>query len=167
MHLLSSRTRLDFLRDGPARRSWRAGDYASGVLRPFDAADTDAVVALWERCGLTRPWNDPRRDIARKATVAPDLFLVAEEGGAVVGTAMVGYDGHRGWVNYLAVAPEHRGRGLGRALMAEGERLLRALGCPKLSLQVRPENTEAMAFYEALGYRRDEVVCYGRRLIED
>ncbi|HVF04501.1 MAG TPA: GNAT family acetyltransferase [Frankiaceae bacterium] len=134
--------------------------------RPFTDADEDAVVALWERCGLTRPWNDPRRDIARKRTVQPELFLVVDDGG-IVGSAMFGYDGHRGWVNYLAVDPAHRGRGLGRALMAEGERLLTALGCPKLSLQVRTSNAEAIAFYDALGYRPDEVVSYGKRLIPD
>ena len=136
------------------------------TLRPFTDADTDAVVALWERCGLTRPWNDPRRDIARKGTVQPELFLVVDDGG-IVGSAMFGYDGHRGWVNYLAVDPAYRGRGLGRALMAEGERLLTALGCPKLSLQVRLGNDAALAFYAALGYTDDQVVSYGKRLIPD
>ena len=136
-------------------------------IRPFADPDARAVVALWERAGLTRPWNDPYRDIARKRTVQPELFLVAEAGGAVVGTAMFGYEGHRGWVNYLAADPAVRRQGVGRALMAEGERLLRERGCPKLSLQVRPGNDDAFAFYEALGYGRDDVVCYGKRLIED
>lgn len=135
-------------------------------MRPFADADTGAVVALWERCGLTRPWNDPHRDIARKRTVQPELFLVVDDGG-VVASAMFGYDGHRGWVNYLAVDPGHRGRGLGRALMAEGERLLAALGCPQLNLQVRAENTEAMALYEHLGYRPIHTVDYAKRLIPD
>jgi ribosomal protein S18 acetylase RimI-like enzyme len=136
-------------------------------IRPFRDADEDAVVALWERCGLTRPWNDPRRDIARKRTVQPELFLVAEAAGDVVGTAMFGYDGHRGWVNYLGVDPAYRHRGIARTLMAEGERLLRERGCPKLNLQVRTGNAEAIAFYDALGYTRDDTVSYGRRLIED
>jgi ribosomal protein S18 acetylase RimI-like enzyme len=137
------------------------------LVRVFDPADAEAVVALWERAGLTRPWNDPRRDIARKQTVQPDLFLVAEVAGNVAGTAMFGYDGHRGWVNYLATDPGHRRRGIATALMAEGERLLTALGCPKLSLQMRSGNADAAAFYLALGYAEDDVVCYGKRLIAD
>lgn len=137
------------------------------ALRAFADADEDAVVALWERCGLTRPWNDPHRDIARKRTVQPELFLVAEDAGAIVGSAMFGYDGHRGWVNYLAVDEAYRGRGLGRALMAEGERLLTALGCPKLNLQVREGNDAALAFYGAIGYTDDRTVSYGKRLIPD
>lgn len=140
---------------------------AMATIRAFRETDTDDVVALWERAGLTRPWNDPHRDVARKLTVQPEMFLVAEEGGALVGSAMFGYDGHRGWVNYLGVDPGHRGRGIARALMAEGERLLRDLGCPKLSLQVRADNTAAMTFYDALGYTRDDVVCYGKRLVVD
>lgn len=139
---------------------------AAGV-RPFADTDEDAVVALWERCGLTRPWNDPRRDIARKRTVQPELFLVYEADGVIVASAMFGYDGHRGWANYLGVDPAHRHQGIARSLMAEGERLLRERGCPKLSLQVRSSNTEATAFYESLGYGRDDVLSYGRRLIQD
>jgi ribosomal protein S18 acetylase RimI-like enzyme len=97
-------------------------------IRPFQASDEAAVVALWERCRLTRPWNDPRKDIARKLSVQPELFLVGVIGGEVVASAMAGYDGHRGWVNYLAVAPEQQRRGLGRALMREVEQRLVALG---------------------------------------
>jgi len=136
-------------------------------IRAFAEADTDAVVSLWERAGLTRPWNDPRRDIERKLAVQREWFLVGEADGAVIATAMAGYDGHRGWVNYLAVDPDARGRGHGRALMAEVERLLEAAGCPKLSLQVRVGNDEALAFYAALGYDVDAAVSLGKRLITD
>jgi len=146
-------------------------------IRPFEPSDQEAVVRLWERCGLTRPWNDPRRDITRKQAVRPDLFLVGVEEGEilnrefhapiVVGTVMVGYDGHRGWINYLAVAPEHRRHGLGRALMAEAERLLLAEGCPKINLQVRSGNAEALEFYRRLGYGVDEVVSLGKRIVAD
>jgi ribosomal protein S18 acetylase RimI-like enzyme len=136
-------------------------------IRPFQSADEHAVVALWDRCGLTRPWNDPRKDIRRKLAVRPDLFLVAELEGAVIGTVMVGYDGHRGWINYLSVDPDHRRRGVGRALMAEAERLLRLEGCPKINLQVRTGNTEVIEFYRRVGFLTDDVVSMGRRLEVD
>ncbi len=137
------------------------------IVRSFRDADTDAVVALWHACGLTRPWNDPRVDIARKATVQPELFLVGTIDDVVVATAMVGYDGHRGWVNYLAVAVDHRQGGLARRLMGEAERLLIERGCPKLNLQLRRTNTAARGFYEAIGYVEDDAVSFGKRLIVD
>src|SRR6266568_4201031 len=106
-------------------------------IRKYEPQDEQAVVALWQECGLTRPWNDPRRDIARKLTVQPELFLVGTFEGPVISTAMVGFDGHRGWVYYLAVAPKYRGKSFGRMLMQEAERLLIERGCPKLNLQVQ------------------------------
>lgn len=136
-------------------------------IRPFRETDTEPVVALWHESGLTRPWNDPRLDIARKATTQPELFLVGTIDDAVVATAMVGDDGHRGWVNDLAVAPDRRGRGLARALMDEAERLLVARGCAKLNLQLRRSNTAARGFQEALGYVEDDAVSFGKRLIVD
>jgi ribosomal protein S18 acetylase RimI-like enzyme len=136
-------------------------------IRAYETPDEQAVVALWQECGLTRPWNDPRRDIARKLTEQPELFLVGTFEGAVVSTAMVGFDGHRGCVYYLAVAPQCRGKSLGRMLMQEAERLLIERGCPKLNLQVRTSNTEAIEFYRKLGYMQDDVVSFGRRLIPD
>ena len=137
------------------------------VIRPFNQHDEEAVVALWDKVGLTRPWNDPRKDIARKLRVQPEWFLVAADGQEIVGSVMCGYDGHRGWVNYLAVEPGRRRAGLGRRLMDEAERLLRAAGCPKLNLQVRSSNVEALGFYKALGYAVDDVVSLGRRLERD
>jgi ribosomal protein S18 acetylase RimI-like enzyme len=136
-------------------------------IRPFDPADEEAVVALWGRCGLTRSWNDPRKDIRRKLAVRPDLFLVAELDGAVVGTVMAGYDGHRGWINYLGIDPACERRGIGRALMDEAERLLRASGCPKINLQVRTTNTAAIEFYRQIGFDMDDVVSFGKRLERD
>jgi ribosomal protein S18 acetylase RimI-like enzyme len=136
-------------------------------IRPFEPADEAAVVALWERCGLTRPWNDPRKDIRRKLAVRPDRFLVGVLDGAVVATAMVGYDGHRGWVYYFGVDPAHQHKGLGRAMMAEAERLLREAGCPKINLQVRTTNKAVIDFYRRLGYTLDEVVSLGKRLEHD
>ena len=124
-------------------------------------------MSLWEQCGLTRPWNDPRKDIARKLLVQPELFLVGTLDGQVIATAMAGYDGHRGWVNYLAVAPRSRGRGCGRALMERVEQLLMNLGCPKVNIQVRSSNAEALGFYRAIGYAQDEIISLGKRLIHD
>lgn len=136
-------------------------------IRAFVADDTETVVALWEACGLTRPWNHPRLDIARKATTQPELFLVGSVDDDVVATAMVGYDGHRGWINYLAVAPRHRLGGHARALMEEAEHLLALRGCPKLNLQLRRTNAAAVGFYRALGYVEDDVASFGKRLIVD
>jgi ribosomal protein S18 acetylase RimI-like enzyme len=136
-------------------------------LRPFDPRDERSVIALWQECGITRPWNDPVKDIARKLTVQPELFLVGESDGVVVATAMFGFDGTRGWVHYLAVAPGRQGESLGRAIMTEGERLLIAMGCPKLNLQVRSGNERVIGFYRALGYAPDETVSLGKRLIAD
>ena len=136
-------------------------------IRAYEPDDEAAVIALWQECGLTRPWNDPRRDIARKLTQQPELFLVGIHEDTVVGTAMVGFDGHRGWVYYLAVAPKQRGQSFGRMLMQEAERLLIERGCPKINLQIRSSNTEATEFYRKLGYTQDDAVSFGRRLIPD
>jgi ribosomal protein S18 acetylase RimI-like enzyme len=136
-------------------------------IRAFALNDEDAVIALWEEAGLTRPWNDPRADIRRKLTVQPELFLVAVEGERVVGSVMAGYDGHRGWLYYLATAASHRGQGIGRRLVAEAERLLEAMGCPKVQLMVRPDNTGARGFYDELGYEPFDTWATGRRLIVD
>lgn len=136
-------------------------------VRPFADADEGEVVALWQRCGLVRPWNDPHKDIARKRGVQRELFLVAELDGAIVGSVMGGYEGHRGWVNYLAVDAANRRSGLGRTLMAEIETRLREIGCPKLNLQVRNDNAAALAFYERIGFQQDAAVSLGKRLESD
>ena len=136
-------------------------------IRRYQPGDQEAVVSLWEQCTLTRSWNDPRKDIARKLTVQPEMFLVGELDGKLVASVMAGYDGHRGWVNYLAVSPACRGRGFGRALMDRAEELLLAMGCPKLNLQVRTTNTAVLAFYKSIGYAVDETVSMGKRLIPD
>jgi ribosomal protein S18 acetylase RimI-like enzyme len=137
------------------------------TIRAFEQLDTDAVVELWHECGLTRPWNDPHKDIERKLTTQPELLLVAEDAGAVIGTAMIGFDGHRGWVYYLAVAPTRRGEGHARALMAEAERRLIHLGCPKIMLMVRAQNTAVVDLYEHLDYIREDTLLLGKRLIPD
>jgi ribosomal protein S18 acetylase RimI-like enzyme len=136
-------------------------------IRPFRPDETESVVALWEACDLIRPWNDPRKDIERKLRVDPELFLVAVEDELVVGVVMAGYEGHRGWINYLAVDLGRRRQGLGKRLMAAAERLLAERGCPKINLQVRSENADVIAFYVALGYMKDDVVSLGKRLVND
>ena len=136
-------------------------------VRSFEPGDSRTVIGLWETCGLTRSWNDPAKDIARKVAVGDDMFLVAAIGDTVVGTVMAGYDGHRGWINYLAVHPDQRGWGIGRVLMGEAEHRLRLVGCPKINLQVRSANATTVGFYENLGYATDEVVSLGKRIERD
>jgi ribosomal protein S18 acetylase RimI-like enzyme len=136
-------------------------------IRAFEPADEAAVVALWQECELTRSWNDPHKDIARKLAVQPELFLVGVTDGAVMASVMAGYEGHRGWMNYLAVAPRFRGRGFGRALVEQVEHALLERGCPKINLQVRASNPQAVAFYRRLGYAPEESISLGKRLIAD
>jgi ribosomal protein S18 acetylase RimI-like enzyme len=137
------------------------------LIRSFLPDDEAAVIALWHATGLTRPWNDPGKDIARKLRVQPELFLVGELRGEVIASAMAGYDGHRGSLYYLAVAPGHQRGGHGRALLAEVERRLHALGCPKLNLQMRMDNAAARTFYERVGYQHEERLDFGKRLERD
>ena len=136
-------------------------------IRPFRPSDQDTVIALWHSCGLIVPQNDPVRDIARKLQVNPEWFLTGELDGRVVGTCMTGYEGHRGWINYLAVHPAYQRRGFARALMHHAEALLRSAGCPKINLQVRSSNRAVIGFYESLGFKIDEAVSMGKRLESD
>lgn len=134
------------------------------VVRPYEPADEDAVVDLWEDCGLTRPWIDPRADIALKIRHQPEGFLVGLLDGELVATVVAGFDGRRGWLNYVAVHPGLQGNGLGRAMVAAAEAELAARGCPKVNLQVRHDNASMIAFYERLGYLDDHVVTLGKKL---
>ncbi len=136
-------------------------------IRLFRPSDTQAVIELWLACELTRPWNNPALDIQRKCAVNDELFLVAEDNGDIVGSVMGGYEGHRGWINYLAVSPNVRQQGLGRTLMLDVEQRLLRLGCPKINLQVRKGNDAVIAFYEAIGFSNDNCVSFGKRLIVD
>ena len=136
-------------------------------IRPFEDDDEAAVVALWQRCGLTRPWNDPAKDIRRKLAEQPELFGVMVEGGVIVGTVMAGYAGPRGWLHSLTIDPSRQQRGLGRQLVDWSEARLRERGCPKINLQIRQDNDAVLAFYAALGYANDNVVSLGKRLEHD
>lgn len=137
------------------------------IIRPFDLRDEEAVVALWQACGLVARQNNPHRDIRRKLKVNPEWFLVGEIGSNLVAACMVGYEGHRGWINYLAVHPTYQRRGLARRMMARAEEILRTVGCPKVNLQVRSTNAGVIAFYEKIGYSQDPVTSLGKRLEPD
>jgi len=137
------------------------------VIRQYHAEDQQDVIDLWARCGLVAPQNNPRRDIRRKVKVNPEWFLVGQLEGKVIATCMAGYEGHRGWINYLAVAPKYKRKGFAKQIMREAERLLRAAGCPKINLQIRTSNTGVIDFYKAIGYDIDDVVSMGNRLEHD
>ncbi len=137
------------------------------VIRPYLSADENAVVELWRKCNLLRSWNDPKQDIKRKLGVGSELFLVGLVDDKVVAAVMGGYEGHRGWVNYLAVDPTYQRRGLGRQIMKAVEEKILAMDCPKINLLIRTDNKVAVKFYEGIGYEMDEVVSMGKRLVED
>ena len=122
------------------------------------------MIELWRRCGLVVAANDPARDIARKLAYQPELFFVGTIDDRVVATVMAGYEGHRGWINYLAVSPDRQRAGLGRRMMAYAERALQGLGCPKINLQVRATNTAVVEFYERRGFAVEDRVSMGKRL---
>ncbi len=127
-------------------------------VRACEQDDYEPVAALWERCHLSAPHNEPRAMFDRKRAYQAELFLVGELGGKLVASVMAGYEGRRGWINLLAVDPDYRRRGFGRAMMAAAHERLSALGCPKVNLQIRVWNADAIAFYERLGYSLD--LCY-------
>ena len=137
------------------------------VFRDFEPADTACVAKLWQDCGLTRPWNDPVKDIERKLTDQNGAFWVVCRGSVVVASVMIGYDGHRGTINYLAIAPELQRGGIGAELMRRAEAFLIDIGCPKVSFCVRKDNHAVLAFYDRLGYVADDVHFLGKRLIPD
>ena len=138
------------------------------VLRSYQESDELHVVKLWQQVFTDSPsWNDPREDIERKLSVQRELFIVAMHGEELVGTALAGYDGHRGWVYYVAVNPNLRRSGIGAALMRRVEKDLAEMGCPKLNFQVRAENRDVVAFYESLGYHIEERVSMGKRLTQN
>ena len=136
-------------------------------IRTFQTSDTDKVIFIWEQCGLIRSWNNPKLDIQRKMSFQKEFFFVGELSNKIIATAMFGYDGHRGWLNYLAVIPQFQKKGFGRLLLEFGETLLFEKGCPKLNLQIRTDNAEAIKFYKAVGYSEDAAVSFGKRFIED
>ena len=124
----------------------------------------DAVVDLWKKCNLTVPQNDPVEDIQKKIDFQPKLFFIALLNCKMIGSVMVGYEGHRGWINYLAVLPDCQRHGYGRELVEKAINELKKLGCLKVNLQVRRSNISAVEFYKHLGFKEDDVVSLGKRL---
>ena len=134
------------------------------TIGPMADGDLAAVIALWQRCDLTRPWNDPAADIALARRGPSSDVLVARRGGAVIASVLVGHDGHRGWFYYVAVDPDARNEGIGRAIMAAAESWLTERGIAKAQLMVRPDNNAVRAFYEALGYGEQPRVLFAKWL---
>ncbi|OMH27109.1 GNAT family acetyltransferase [Motiliproteus sp. MSK22-1] len=136
-------------------------------IRPYEEKDKNEVISLWRECGLVMPQNDPAKDIERKLLVNPELLLVGVCKNKVIATVMGGYEGHRGWVNYLAVSPSEQRKGYGQTMMKRVEALIKEKGCPKINLQVRSGNESIIEFYTAIGYGNDNVVGLGKRLEHD
>jgi ribosomal protein S18 acetylase RimI-like enzyme len=139
---------------------------ASGTLTitAIEHGDIADVIALWQRCGSTREWNDPAGDIALARKEANATVLVGRNDGAVVASVLVGHDGHRGWVYYVTVDPDHRYKAYGREIMTAAENWVRARGIQKIQLMVRGDNLQVRAFYESLGYYDQERVTFAKWL---
>ena len=137
------------------------------TIRNYHNSDEEPIIDLWFECGLAVPWNNPKQDIERKMDDDPDLFLVCEIKGRIVGSCMAGYDGHRGWIYYLAVKSEYQKQGIASRLVREAEHRLLKIGCPKIDLMVRKSNKDAISFYYKIGYKEDPVVVLSKRLYED
>jgi ribosomal protein S18 acetylase RimI-like enzyme len=136
-------------------------------VRCYHDKDEEQVLSIWRECNLVVPQNDPVEDIKRKQRRDRENFLVGELNGQLVATCMVGYDGHRGWINYLAVSPAFRRRGFAAQMMLRAEERLKNLGCPKINLQIRATNAAVIRFYKSIGFKSDEVVSLGKRLESD
>jgi len=136
-------------------------------IRTYKTEDEQQIIKLWLECNLTTAWNNPKRDIARKMQDSPELFFVGEIDGKIVASCMAGYDGHRGWIYYLAVKPDLQKQGAASTLMNHAEKALREIGCPKIDLMVRKTNHKVISFYHKIGYTDDPVVVLSKRLQED
>jgi ribosomal protein S18 acetylase RimI-like enzyme len=136
-------------------------------ISEFTDDQSDQVIALWGKCDLTRSWNNPEKDIVRKNVDQNGKFLIGQIDGVLMASIMIGYDGHRGSINFLAVDPDYAGAGYGKILMAEAERFLLSVGCPKINLCVRTDNAKVVKFYQQLGFGIEPVHLLGKRLIKD
>lgn len=136
-------------------------------IRNYRVEDESAVIRLWQQCGLIVPWNNPQADIARKCADSPSLFFVGSFDGSLVASCMAGYDGHRGWIYYLAVDESRQRQGIASKMVRHAETELLNRGCPKINLMVRNNNEAVIAFYKNIGYGDDPVVVLSKRLVED
>ena len=136
-------------------------------IREYQESDEKKVIELWFNCNLVIPGSNPKRDIERKLKVDRDLFLVGKVNGKIIASVMGGYEGHRGWINHLAVDPKYQRRSYGRLIMEAVEGRIKEKGCPRISLQVRSSNKDVIEFYQSIGYTDDNVVGLGKRLKED
>ena len=136
-------------------------------IRTYRHGDEVEVIKLWRECGLIVPWNNPETDIARKCADSPELFFIAELGHELVASCMAGYDGHRGWIYFLAVTVAEQRKGIAAKLVTRAEQALIQLGCPKLELMVRKTNNEVVSFYSSIGFDADPVMVMSKRLIKD
>lgn len=143
------------------------GENKNLLTRPYRSSDKNDVIILWVEYGLVVPHNNPKRDIERKLKVNPELFLVGILDEKLIATCMAGYEGHRGWINYLAVLPEYQRRGFAGRMIEAAEKKLKTVGCPKINLQIRSTNTEVIEFYKSIGYLVDDVVSMGKRFEKD
>lgn len=134
------------------------------IIRPYKTYDEEEVINLWNKCGLIVPQNDPKEDIDTKMAFQPDLLFVGLLKGKVIASVMAGYEGHRGWINYLAVLPEFQRQGYARLMMEKAEEVLNEMGCLKINLQIREGNKAVIAFYESIGYSNDHVISLGKRI---
>ena len=139
----------------------------SFIIRPYQLIDETSVISLWRICGLIVPWNNPYSDIIRKLDIQPDLFLVGLKDGSLIASVMGGYEGHRGWINYLAVHPNFQKSGYGSQILKEIEEKLKNRGCPKINLMIRKGNNKVMDFYKKLGYSVDDVISMGKMIQDD
>ena len=136
-------------------------------IRTYQKSDEEQIINLWLECGLIVPWNNPKRDIERKMDEDPSLFLVGEIDRSIVCSCMAGYDGHRGWIYYLAVRRDYQRQGIALKIVTEAENRLLEIGCPKIDLMVRKNNKDAISFYHKIGYKDDPVVVLSKRLYKD
>lgn len=137
------------------------------IIETYSPEYENAVIELWRKCNLLRSWNNAKKDIERKMKVSDKLFLIGFLDNEIIATVMGGYDGHRGYINYLAIDPVYQGRGIGKEIMQAIEERLKALNCPKINVQIRNDNLDTLNFYKSIGYNQDKVVSIGKRLIED
>ena len=137
------------------------------IIREYQPKDEQQVIDLWFACKLVVPWNNPELDIKRKLQVNPELFLVGEIENQIIASVMGGYEGHRGWINYLAVLPEYQKKGYAKEIMSAIEQKLKNIGCPKINLQIRSNNEAVIKFYESIGYFDEHMTSMGKKLSED